>query len=264
MSGYPYGGNPQYPPPQNQIYPQLYNQPTAPPPSHLPPGQQPPMNLSYPAAQQYQQYAYPGQPSMQPGFVYQPYPGQPGQVMPPGQAMQPGQPMQAAPQAHMMPYYAAPPHPQFAAGIEWVPSSPRDAPSLSDRAVVAGYEGHDNSPLWVIRGKVQGDLLPGKLAVKHHAAYVPWDGKEHEVHNIDVLCARPECIRWVSHAGGSAIPPNAIPAGNTAAGEALYVGRAKEQGSLTPGKVHPSHKVLYISFGGQEIGHKKYEILCTV
>lgn len=53
---------------------------------------------------------------------------------------------------------------------------------------------------------------------------------------LQVCCARPERIRWQETGDGN-IPQNAIVAGNTANGEPLYVGRAREQGSLTPGKV---------------------------
>lgn len=71
-------------------------------------------------------------------------------------------------------------------GVEWIPSTPRDANQLSNRAVVGGYEGYDGSPLWVIRARHEGDLIPGKLAIKHNAAYVPWNGKENAVSNIEV------------------------------------------------------------------------------
>ena len=60
---------------------------------------------------------------------------------------------------------------------------------LSDRAVVGGYEGHDGSPLWVIRARFEGDLIPGKLALKHRAAYVPWGGDENAVRSVEVRCS---------------------------------------------------------------------------
>nr|NP_001298957.1 uncharacterized protein LOC106122557 [Papilio xuthus]BAM18320.1 similar to CG10527 [Papilio xuthus] len=157
----------------------------------------------------------------------------------------------------------APTQPYVGGGspVEWIPTTPRDAASLSNKAIIAGYEGYDRSPLWVIRARYEGDLIPGKLAIKHHAAYVPWGGNENAVQNIEVCCAPPERVRWVECRDG-VIPPNAVVGGNTSSGEPLYVGRAKEQGSLTPGKVHPSHKGMYISFAGKEIAHKIYEILC--
>ncbi|GBP14673.1 hypothetical protein EVAR_9584_1 [Eumeta japonica] len=131
-----------------------------------------------------------------------------------------------------------------------------------------------------------------------------------------VFCASPCMVRWVESSNGC-VPVGAVPAGNTVQGETLYVGRAKYQGSLTPGKIpdnrhhmntttyrsstnyavaiavdddsnfalgsslkieavsifdlwsedsliHPSHKVMYMSYGGQEIPHNAYEVLCAV
>ncbi|XP_048007033.1 uncharacterized protein LOC125242310 [Leguminivora glycinivorella] len=249
MSGYnPYGLPPQYPPPQSQLYPVMAPQP----------GQ--------PATQPAQPYPY------QPGFAYA-YPGQPGAVpSAPGiapTAPYPGQMggapgMAPAPAAFSYAGYAnAAPQQGYGPAIEWIPSSTTEAASLSDRAVVAGYEGHDGSPLWVIRARFEGDLIPGKFAAKHRAAYVPWGSKENSVERFEVCCARPERIRWIEARDG-AVPPNAVVAGNSAAGEPLYIGRAKHEGSLTPGKVHPSHKNMYISFGGQEIPKNTYEVLCTI
>lgn len=68
-----------------------------------------------------------------------------------------------------------------------MPTHVNDAYKLTNRAVVAGYEGHDGSPLWVIRARFEGDLLPGKLAIKHKAAYVPWGGRENSVQDIEVI-----------------------------------------------------------------------------
>ncbi|CAG9579770.1 unnamed protein product [Danaus chrysippus] len=246
MSGYPYGGNPpQYPPPQNQIYPQIYNQANASPVQAIP---------GYPSGQN-PQFPY------QPGFVVYPTQPLPGQL-PPAAMSYPGAPA-APPNYGYQGFPNVAPQPSYEPVVEWIPTTPNEAHVFGNRAVVAGYEGYDHSPLWVIRARFEGDLIPGKLAIQHKAAYVPWGGTENAVHNIEVLCARPECIRWVDCCENS-IPPNAIVAGNTSEGEPLYVGRAREQGSLTPGKVHPSHRAMYVSFAGKEISHKNYEILCTV
>ncbi|XP_075976515.1 uncharacterized protein LOC142976828 [Anticarsia gemmatalis] len=244
MSGYPYG-NPQYPPPQGQIYPQIYNPVNAPVPQPLPghPG--------FPHQPQYHPQAYPYQQAHVPAAMSYPNltPMAPSAPPNPGFAY-PGYPNIA-------------PTPVYEPALEWIPTTPYNASSLTDRAVVAGYEGHDGSPLWVIRARFEGDLIPGKLAAKHCAAYVAWGGNENAVQNIEVCCARPEKVRWLESRDG-VIPPNAIVGGNTKEGEPLYIGRAKHQGSLTPGKVHPSHKTMYMSFAGKEIPHRVYEVLCTV
>lgn len=251
MSGYPYGGNPpQYPPPQNQMYPQIYNPANPPPPGHPNPAAP-----GYPSGQN-PQFPY------QSGFAVYPTQQFPPRQAPPSAMSYPGGP--TAPPAYGYPGYpTVTPQPGYEPAIEWIPSTTMDAHNLSNRAVVAGYEGYDHSPLWVIRARYEGDMIPGKLAIQHKAAYVPWGGNENSVQNFEVCCARPEKIRWVEVRDGI-IPPNAVMGGNTSSGEPLYIGRAREQGSLTPGKVHPSHNAMYLSFAGKEIAHKVYEILCTV
>ncbi|CAG9787164.1 unnamed protein product [Diatraea saccharalis] len=236
MSGYPYN-NPQYP----QYPPPGY--PQQPPQAFMPP-QQPPNQL-YP---QVAGLSYGQNPAAMS------YPGMPPPSAPPAATG----PMGFAPGVAPTPVY-----PVYGQPVEWVPSNCASAEMLTQRAVVAGYEGYDGSPLWVIRSHYEGDLIPGKLAVKHKAAYVPWGGKENKVDNFEVCCAQPDRVRWVEARNG-VVPPNAIPGGRVSTGETLYIGRAKEQGSLTPGKIHPSHKTLYMSFGGDEIPHPVYEVLCGV
>ncbi|RVE53551.1 hypothetical protein evm_001692 [Chilo suppressalis] len=244
-ASYP-NNNPQYPP---QYPGQGYN------PQGFPP-------------QGFQQPFMPGAPPQQP--PNQLYPQIPGFAYPgqnPAAMSYPGAP---APTAPIMPSYApnigvnpTPVYPGYGQPVEWVPSNCLAAEQLTQRAVVAGYEGYDGSPLWLIRSQYDEDLIPGKLAIKHKVAYVPWGGKENKVDRFEVCCAQPDRIRWVEGRNGT-VPPNAVPGGRTSTGETLYIGRAKEQGSLTPGKIHPSHKTLYISFGGDEIPHPIYEVLCTV
>ncbi|XP_075986769.1 uncharacterized protein LOC142983668 [Anticarsia gemmatalis] len=147
--------------------------------------------------------------------------------------------------------------------FDWVPTTALMATTYTGRAVVGGHEGWDGSSLWVIRGWHNGDLIPGKMSVRHNAASITYDGKEIPLQNIEVLCAKPENLRWVPASNGS-VPPGAIPGGRTANGETLYIGRARYQLSVTPGKVHPSHHSCYIAFGGTEVAHKMYDVLCRV
>ncbi|XP_023289487.1 uncharacterized protein LOC111674238 [Orussus abietinus] len=65
---------------------------------------------------------------------------------------------------------------------------------------------------------------------------------------------------WVP-TSGSNIPPNAIPGGQTEESEPLFIGRVNHEGTITIGKVQPSHGVLYIPFGGAEVAFPDYEIL---
>lgn len=82
-------------------------------------------------------------------------------------------------------------------------------------------------------------------------------GGEHGKTDFEILVGEGQ---WAP-AAGSDIPPNALPAGESESGEPLFVGRVPHEGTLTVGKVHPSHGVCYISFAGQELGFESYEIL---
>ncbi|CAB3235671.1 unnamed protein product [Arctia plantaginis] len=147
--------------------------------------------------------------------------------------------------------------------IDWVNVNTATASTYSHRAFVAGKEGWDDSPLWVIRAHYNGDFVPGKFALKSRAAYIPHGGKEVPVQNFEVLLAAPHALRWLPSSHGQ-VPAGAIPAGNTNQGETLYIARVNHLRSTTPGKVHPSHGCSYISFGGSEIPYKQYEVLCRI
>lgn len=60
---------------------------------------------------------------------------------------------------------------------------------------------------------------------------------------------------------GDRLPPRAFCIGKTKDGEDLYVGRGRWNGSLTPGRVHPSQAYLYIPYQGKEERIDGYEVL---
>ncbi|XP_060802280.1 uncharacterized protein LOC106137666 [Amyelois transitella] len=206
-----------------------------------------------------------------------PNPGQPGYTYVPTPVYIPAYPHPPPPQ----PYHPPPnstyvtnvyQHPPVVAepivqlreaDIDWIPASAATAKSLEYKAFVGGREGWDGSPLWVIRARHNDEYVPGKLAIKHRSAYIPYGGQEVTVMNFEVLCANPGVLRWLPSSNGQ-VPVGAIPAGNTVSGEPLYVARVPHRGSITPGKVHPSHGCCYISFGGVEMPFKNYEVLCKI
>ncbi|XP_014366080.2 uncharacterized protein LOC106716925 isoform X1 [Papilio machaon] len=124
-------------------------------------------------------------------------------------------------------------------------------------AVVGGQD-CSGEPLYVARAQHEGAMLPGKLVTSHGCAYVPWGGQEHGKGQYQVLVGGPN--NWVP-VSGSNIPPGAFPGGESEDGEPLYIGRVRHEGSITTGKVQPSHGVCYIPFGGQELGFPDYEVL---
>ncbi|XP_029665075.1 uncharacterized protein LOC115236632 isoform X2 [Formica exsecta] len=118
--------------------------------------------------------------------------------------------------------------------------------------------GNDDGPLFVGRAHHEGALIPGKVKPSHSVCYIAWGGEEHGKTDYQVLCS---CNpTWVPTSGNN-IPPNAIPGGETEDGEPLFVGRVSHEGTLTIGKVQPSHSVCYIPFGGSEVAFPEYEIM---
>ncbi|XP_063229579.1 uncharacterized protein LOC134534858 isoform X2 [Bacillus rossius redtenbacheri] len=134
----------------------------------------------------------------------------------------------------------------------WVDAS---GGSVPPHAVPGGF---DNEQLYVARAQHEGALIPGKLIPSHGVCYVPWGGQEHGKPEYQVLVGCEPA--WVPAAGGQ-LPQGALPAGETEEGEPLFVGRANHEGTITVGKVQPSHSVCYIPYGGMEIGYPEYEVM---
>lgn len=161
----------------------------------------------------------------------------------------------AAPLYSSPPGYPGGPAPSGGAG-NWIDVSGGQVPP----GAVVGGQDCSGEPLYVIRAQHEGATLPGKLVPSHGCAYVPWGGLEHGKPEYQVLVGGPN--NWVP-TSGSNIPPGAFPGGQSEDGEPLFIGRVRHEGSMTTGKVQPSHGVCYISFGGQELGFPEYEILMS-
>lgn len=59
----------------------------------------------------------------------------------------------------------------------------------------------------------------------------------------------------------SALPPNAVRAGQDVDGTIIYVGRATHEGDLMPCKVLPSKRAAYVAYNGKEVLVGSYEVL---
>ncbi|XP_034234203.1 natterin-4-like isoform X2 [Thrips palmi] len=125
------------------------------------------------------------------------------------------------------------------------------------QAVDAGND-VNGERLYVCRAFHEGDTIPGKLVASHRGAYVSRDGKEHKKDYYEVLVGGR--VSWVRGSNGQ-VPANALVAGRTVQGENLYVGRFRHAGTMTPGKVHVSHRCCYIPYGGNEVSATSYEVL---
>ena len=139
----------------------------------------------------------------------------------------------------------------------WVNSSNGSVPS---NAVVGGSD-VNGEPLYVGRAIQSDNVLPGKVVCSHGVCYVGHAGHEHAHREYQVLTnPSGSNLIWINATRGN-VPLGALQAGRQNDGEALYVGRAWHSGSLVTGKVHPSHGVLYASFGGDDLPFIDYEIL---
>lgn len=130
------------------------------------------------------------------------------------------------------------------------------------KAVVGGYD-INGETIYVGRALCSGDIIPGKIVPSHQTCYVPWGHQEHSVKEYQVLTMSGDVqVTWVPASNGE-VPTGAIEGGRTCNGEKLFIGRAHHHGSHVVGKVHPSHRFLYIPFGGKEESLSNYEVLCV-
>lgn len=141
------------------------------------------------------------------------------------------------------------------AGQKWVAST-LGSPAPSN-AILAGIDA-DGSAMYVGRVYHEGDCLIAKIIPSKKFAYTCQNGHEISKQNFEFLCQ--ENVKWVSSSNGK-LNGNELVGGNTLKGETLYIGRGSHEGSLTVGKIHPSHGCLYIPFEGREVSLKNYEAL---
>lgn len=106
---------------------------------------------------------------------------------------------------------------------------------------------------------LENDIFIGKILSSHQGIYIPFDGREVHLSSYEVFITNGPGV-WIRTSHNN-IPATAIIAGKSADGENLYVGRVQHDGTLTPGKVVPSHQKCYISYDGKELGFDQYEIL---
>jgi len=115
---------------------------------------------------------------------------------------------------------------------------------------------------YVARGHFNNEWIPGKFHGTDRKAYVPWGGKENEVHGDVELCVAGAGtkVEWVPTKDGHIVDYTVGPMGT----DNLYIGRAlcpAPENVYTPGKIHPVNKRFYLPWGGKEVEHEAYECL---
>ncbi|KAK9502377.1 hypothetical protein O3M35_011163 [Rhynocoris fuscipes] len=137
---------------------------------------------------------------------------------------------------------------------KWVQSFGGSVPS---DAVIAGTD-HNGANIYAGRAKHEDDLLPAKINPSLGGAFVSKNGRDYKKTEYEVLCS--DDIAWKFCSGGD-VPPEALVMGKTADGDPLYMGRRLIDGTLTPGKVDPKNKWLYVPYNGTELKFYNYDVL---
>ncbi|TPP57599.1 DM9 domain-containing protein [Fasciola gigantica] len=144
------------------------------------------------------------------------------------------------------------------ASLSWLPVYPHTQPPPNAVAAQPG--------LYVIRGRENVDVLPGKWLAQVGSGFIPFDGREKPVSSFEVLCntslyqdSMP--YTWIPSGGGN-VPHDAVQGGITESMEPLYIARGMVNNEWCVGKVHPSHGCAYFPWGGEEHSLQQYEVLC--
>ncbi|CRK89235.1 CLUMA_CG002994, isoform A [Clunio marinus] len=140
--------------------------------------------------------------------------------------------------------------------LKWVKGNARSR--MSNKALLGGKDS-DGASIYVGRAFHQGVWLPAKFIPSKNACYVPYNGKEVFVQDFEVLEAKENKFSWEPASDGR-IATGAVSTGRDGNDE-IYIGRAPYQGSMTVGKIHPSHRCIYLPYGGNEVRLTHYEVL---
>lgn len=118
-------------------------------------------------------------------------------------------------------------------------------------AIMASEDG-----LYIGRAHHRDSLTPG--GIRNNLCSIAWGGTSYDKKDFQVLCGKD--VNWVKSWEGS-VPLNALPAGESEDGYALFIGRVLHEGVYHIGKIQPNHKVCYIPVNGLEEPYLYYETL---
>lgn len=146
--------------------------------------------------------------------------------------------------------------------IQWVPLD-LDEPvpsTMLDGAVQCGTD-HEGLDTYVARVYLHEDLLPANYVPQKKAVYAPWNCSAHLLNSEVELLVLTDCeLKWVAAANGE-VPPGGLKTGYSELGEPLYTARSEYMGQTLLGKVHPSHRVIYMPYQRDEVSNRNYEVL---
>lgn len=139
--------------------------------------------------------------------------------------------------------------------VEWTHTTSNS--TIPPTAIFGGRDSNF-SILFIGRCMHDGSLLPCKVVPNKPVARVTYNGVEIVKQTFEILLGSNS--NWVACSNGN-VPSNAFPGGYTKQGEVLYIGRANYNGGLLVGRVHKSHRCIYVGHNGRECSLSDYEVL---
>ncbi|KOB51934.1 Uncharacterized protein OBRU01_26860, partial [Operophtera brumata] len=140
--------------------------------------------------------------------------------------------------------------------LRWVRKTPSERVPLD--ALIGGYE--NGELLYLARAMHHRSLVPGKYVPSENCAFVGYGLESAKKSTCEILCGYN--ASWIT-TRDDIIPPHAFAAGYATEtnSEPFFIGRARIDDHLIPGKVHTHYKTCYIPFENKEIEKSQYEIL---
>lgn len=132
---------------------------------------------------------------------------------------------------------------------EWVPLD-METKLVPENALLAAKD--RGNPVYVGRGMLDGSIRLGKYHEKYGKLFVSHLGEEKELtKNIEILCVDKDAkVEWVDCKNG-VIPTGAI-VGTIVDGKSEYVGKGMVRSQITPGRIVPEDKCMYVPYGGKD------------
>ena len=155
---------------------------------------------------------------------------------------------------------------------------------LPTNALPAGIFPNNGETLYVGKRQHECDQVPGYVVPTEKRFHLCWHSGEYcynEGYKI-LTVEEPDAFEWGTYSNGE-VPSTAIPGGTTMDGEKLYIGRTVTDSDVMVGrtwqhepislpygcatntqlvgKIHHSHKRLYIPWNGKEYIYQSYEVL---
>ncbi|KAH8320711.1 hypothetical protein KR067_007292 [Drosophila pandora] len=148
---------------------------------------------------------------------------------------------------------------------EWVPIYLGDedneaSPQVFEGSVQCGTD-EDGHPAYVARMTFGRDLLPASYIPEKGVARGSWGCRAYtRTQDVEVLVLNNCDHKWVPGQNGS-YPEKSLKTGHSEIGHPTFTGRCIYEGILRLGKVHPSHKLMYLPHGDLEVSTDTYEVL---